>query len=638
MRLIFIIAFTATYVNAVAQQAEQLLDPVTIAASLKPVSVSRSGRNITSIPGDYFNRLPVQSLDELLRFIPGVEVQMRGPAGAQSDIVLRGGTFQQVLIILDGLRLNDPNTGHFNSYIPIAAAEIEKIEILKGAASAIYGSEAVGGVVLITTKTFAAKAGQSKKQVTVQGTAGQFDQWGLQAGGFYQHKNTAVAAGLFGNNSNGQLQRGTRGYFNNHTVSLSALQQFGKHWQLALRLAYDSRDFAAQNFYTTFKSDTAKEKVQSTWNHLHLVYQKTKGKFIFDAGYKKAKDEFAFNPASTANKNISSLLQLSARYEIEVSASTGLVSGLQFQHKQISSNDRGNHQLNQFAGFLILNQYIGKQFFLSPAVRIDYTESSGTELVPQINLSYKMKRIQLRGSAGKTIRQADFTERYNNYNKALVTSGSIGDPSLAAERSFSYEAGIDIFIKNSFKLSSGFFRRDQSKLIDWVTTAYANMPRKENLSPTGTYALATNIASVNTSGFETDIQFQRSFKKQQIIATAGVLWLDSKSSNGIQSFYISSHAKFLVNANLMYSNRFFAINVNGLYKSRNAQSAPAIQAYVSKDYFVCNVKAEGFLFAKKISLFMQANNLFNRQYSDLLGARMPGRWMMGGFRYQFSSN
>src|ERR1044071_3542229 len=106
--------------------------------------------------------LPVHSLDELLRYLPGIEVQMRGPMGSQADIVLRGGTFQQVLVILDGLRLNDPNTGHFNSYIPIAPAEIDRIEILKGASYAIYGSEAVGGVISIFSKTFAAKIFESK--------------------------------------------------------------------------------------------------------------------------------------------------------------------------------------------------------------------------------------------------------------------------------------------------------------------------------------------------------------------------------------------------------------------------------------------------------------------------------------------
>jgi len=110
-----------------AQQID--LDPVTITATLRPQALSITGRNITVIDGEQFNRLPVQSLDELLKYVPGVEVQQRGPSGSQADIVLRGGTFQQVLIILDGIRLNDPNTGHFNSYIPIAPAEIDHMAV-----------------------------------------------------------------------------------------------------------------------------------------------------------------------------------------------------------------------------------------------------------------------------------------------------------------------------------------------------------------------------------------------------------------------------------------------------------------------------------------------------------------------------
>ena len=105
-----------------------------------------------------FSKLPVHSIDDLLRYVPGIEIQARGPMGAQSDIVLRGGTFQQVLVIVDGIRINDPLTGHFNSYIPIAPSEIDRIEILKGASSAIYGSDAVGGVIHIITKTFASQS------------------------------------------------------------------------------------------------------------------------------------------------------------------------------------------------------------------------------------------------------------------------------------------------------------------------------------------------------------------------------------------------------------------------------------------------------------------------------------------------
>src|SRR5579875_3639284 len=145
-----------------AQEKNNDLDPVTITTSLAPERTSQTGRDIFVIKGDRFADLPVHSIDELLRYLPGIEIQSRGPMGAQSDIVLRGGTFQQVLVILDGLRLNDPNSGHFTSYIPIAPSEIDRIEILKGASSAIYGSEAVGGVINIVTKTFAAKQTPSK--------------------------------------------------------------------------------------------------------------------------------------------------------------------------------------------------------------------------------------------------------------------------------------------------------------------------------------------------------------------------------------------------------------------------------------------------------------------------------------------
>src|SRR3954452_13835230 len=135
--LVVLLSVILTTFSATAQQIE--LDPVTITATLQPVSASATGRNIIVITGEQFAKLPVHSVDELLRYLPGIEVQMRGPMGAQSDIVIRGGTFQQVLVIIDGIRINDPNTGHFNSYIPVVPAEIDRIEVLKGASSAIYG-------------------------------------------------------------------------------------------------------------------------------------------------------------------------------------------------------------------------------------------------------------------------------------------------------------------------------------------------------------------------------------------------------------------------------------------------------------------------------------------------------------------
>ena len=613
-------------------QSQVELNPITITSSLQPIPASRTGRNITSISGESFHKLPVHSLDELLRYVPGVEVQQRGPAGSQADIVLRGGTFQQVLIILDGLRLNDPNTGHFNAYIPIAPVEIERIEILKGAASAIYGSEAVGGVIHIITKAFAAKKNQAKKQLAVEGTAGEYQLFNASAGGFFQQKNTAVGAGILTNNSIGQQQRGQRGFFNNHTGSISLKQFISDKWSIAIRSGYDERKFGAQNFYTTFVSDTANEKVVSNWNQAAIQFAQGKHTVTLDAGYKNVQDLFQYNSRSTPNNNRSKLLQLLLSDHYQLSDKTAISTGLQYQNKHISSNDRGSHTVDHAAAFVVLNQQ-WKKFSMSPSVRIDHNELRGTEFVPQINLSYNVNKWQLRASAGKTIRDADFTERYNNYNKAFVSGGSIGNPGLVAERSFSYEAGTDYFAGKNLKLSASVFQRRQSDLIDFITTPYANMPRKTNLSPTGTYALATNIAKVTTSGLEMDVQFNKTFNNQHAIAsTLGLLWMDSKGSNTTPSFYISSHAKFLTNFSFEYSNNIFALSSTGIYKHRTAKAATAIQARVNADFFMMNSKLSVFVWKKKAAVFVEVDNMFDKVSSDLLGTQLPGRWLMVGMK------
>lgn len=620
--------------NAHAQESEVELNPVTVTATLQPVAASQTGRNLTIIPGSQFQKLPVHSIDELLRYVPGVEVQARGPMGSQSDIVLRGGTFQQVLVILDGLRLNDPNTGHFNAYIPIAPAEIERIEILKGAASAIYGSDAVGGVIHVVTKTFAAKQnmGFSKSlDATVVG-----GEWGLftkNAGGFYRTNKTVIAGGFLSNTANGPLQRGTRGAFHNYTASLSLNHYLNDAWQLSVRTAWDSRKFGAQNFYTTSPADTANEKVTSFWNQLKLQYQKDKNKFSVQGGFKHATDMFQFNPHAVANNNKSNLVQTLALYEHNFGPSY-LTTGVQFQNRSIQSNDRGNHTVNQAAVFAVLQQTLGS-LQVAPALRLDWDGQSGTELIPQLNASYKLSKIIVRGSGGKTIRQADFTERYNNYNKAFVPSlNRIGNPDLNAETSFSYEFGVDFFAAKNFKIAATYFQRNYDNLIDFASTPYSAMPRKQNLAPAGTYFLARNIATVTTRGWETDMVFSKSFaNQQQLYATGGFVFLNSATGGAAPSLYISSHAKFLTNFSVRYQTPRWAVSTTGLYKERNRQAAPAINARVSKDYFVLNAKGEVFLIKKRWSVLLEVDNLLDRAYSDLLGAQQPRRWLMGGVRF-----
>lgn len=632
MKKIFLAAFIfpAAYTNA---QNVVNLDPLSITTSRTNQKISETGRSITVIDGKLLSQLPVNSLDDLLKYSSGIEMQQRGPAGAQADVVIRGGTFQQVLVLMDGIKLNDPITGHFSAYFPIVLSQIERIEILKGPAAAMYGSEAVGGVINIISKTFAA----FKKEKSIKGnaaiSAGEYGYLAASAGFQQTSQQTNYSVAAQTTNATGQLLRGkNRGYFHNNGISANAGFSLNKSWNLFVHSSYDSRDFAAQNFYTSFKSDTATEKVNTWWNHAKLKYSSKTATDEIDIAYKNTSDHYLFNPAAIANDNKSGLVTLQYVHTKTLSQKLFYNYGAVAEQKNIRSNDRGNHNNSNAAAFGSLIYTINK-FSINPGLRIVNDKNYGTELLPQANLAYRIKNISLRASAGRAIRSADFTERYNNYNKKIVNSGSIGNPDLQAENSWSYEAGADLFLK-SFKFSGSYFYRNQDNVIDWVTTAYIAMPRKTNLNPTGTYALAKNIKKVNTSGVELEMQYSHSFAaNQQLQVNASATFLHSTSSDSIPSFYIISHAKTLLQQTVLYSFKNFGLGITSIYKERKPQQAAGINALITKSYLLVNAK---FSYSYKImSAFITINNIGNIRYSDLLGSQMPGSWSTAGVSFSF---
>jgi iron complex outermembrane receptor protein len=160
------------------------------------------------------------------------------------------------------------------------------------------------------------------------------------------------------------------------------------------------------------------------------------------------------------------------------------------------------------------------------------------------------------------------------------------------------------------------------------------MPRKSNLISTGNYALAKNIEKVKTKGIELDIVFNKQFNKHvNLFSTAGFTWLDSDNNNNTPSFYISSHAKYLFNFSETISIHQFSFSMTGLYKKRSEKKAASIGAEVTPSYFILNTKAAYRFMENKASVFLLADNIFNKKYSDILGASMPGSWISGGFEF-----
>ena len=620
--------------NSRTQTEASVLDPITVTSSSIETRASKTGRNITVITSKEIAQLPVRTPDELLRFLPGIDVQTRGALGAQSDISMRGGTFQQVLVILDGLRLNDPNTGHFSGYIPVVLDEIERIEILKGASSGIFGSDAVGGVIYITTKSFAKQKSIGSRGI-IQVAGG--DLGLVSSSGYYSVSNPTnhLQISALRNRADGPQQRGINGYMQEDAFSFAFSKQ-KKYWQTAFRTAYNEREFAAQNFYTSFVSDTAVEKVKIFWNQFNANYQKNKDQLTVYAGFKNTEDNYRFSSVSSANSSFSNLFQFNTLYTRTATEQTKFSLGAQYIGRNIRSNDRGRHTVNQMAVYGILQHAFSNRFITNTSVRTEYTENIGWILVPQINLSYQVNQFQFRASAGYAYRNADFTELYNNYNRTGVRSGSIGNPNLSAEKSMNYEVGMDWVHDQLGKWSLSLFSRDSRDLIDWSLTAYADMPRKDNLVINGNYFLAKNQNRITVSGLELDYILEKKLNEQNSVRIkTGLIWLNTESKQGPLSFYLSSAPKFLANfaAGIKLKNVDF--NFTGLYKSRTAQANNPLLVPLSSQYFVMNARVNLHFNKVKHIVFLQADNLLNQTINDFVGTPLPARWLQGGFRFIF---
>lgn len=619
---------------AAAQLKE--LDSVVVSASYIPQKNITTGRNIITLNSADLSVLPVNSIDEWLRYAPGIEVQQRGPAGSQSDILIRGGTFQQVLVVIDGIRLNDPLTGHFSTYIPVHPEDIARIEIIKGAAAAIYGADAIGGVVNIITKTGQTSIDSIPQKTLFSYRRGSHQFSNLQAWWGTKIFNGKLTLSSMQNKADGESLRGTTGFFDNWTTSVAYAGRLNKKWSLQLRYANDNRFFNAQNFYTPFLSDTANERVTSNWVRAALIREAGNKTFQLEGAYKILRDRFQFNPSGATNLNTTQLTVVQARWMQAFSNSRSIVYGTQFFHKKISSNDRGNHSLGHAGIFFIHNHQLLPRLYLNESLRLDWDENYGWQLIPQLNASYTTGRFTWRSSISKGIRDADFTERFNNYNKLLVAAGNIGNPFLQPERSWNYETGIDFRPLNRMVLSFTAFYRDQSNLIDWTPTPYAQMPRKENLSPGGNYALATNLFSVQTRGIELDARYRIQIgNNKQLMLMSGIVWMESASGQKTPSFYLSSHARFLWNTQVTAQWKHWSLAITTVYKERNTLNAPAIQAAISPSYFVMNSRLTYRTNWEGLSFQGECTNLTNTAYSDLLGSRMPGRWLTAGLTIQF---
>lgn len=620
------------------------LDTLMVQKERIPLRLAETGRNISVIEKEEIMQMAFTSLDDLLQYVPGIEVQSRNAFGAQGDITMRGATFSQVLVLVDGMRLNDPLTAHFNSYIPVTLSEIARIEVLRGAAAAMYGADAVGGVINIITKAFDPTY-QDENEISGAVNFGENRLVNAQQGFAIKKERSFFSGGFSMNQSDGQLVEERvldnttlepyRNYFDIKTMGFSFAQQFDAGWSLQARVGYDDRDFSARYFYTSSPFDKSVEQTQTWWNQLRVAKVGQHSSTDINLVYKNNTDRFVFSPdfAST-NNHVTQLWNLNVNHLRSISDGLSLKTGFQLDSRAIESNDRGNHD-DIHAGAYVMGVYQPDlRWNITGSLRLDYDENYDLEFTPQLNVSYVLPGMTLRASAGRSIRAANYTERFVSFNLMNLTPGrNLGNPDLMAERSWSQELGVDLQISEKWQLRTTGFLRQSDNLIDYVETNEADIPNNQNLQVDANYFFAQNISEVSTRGLEIESWYRQSLGADHWLTwSLGYTFLNTDNAEGIVSNYISSHARHLITTNLNFKYRAWEGSVNGLYKQRDPRSAAPINADLAAEYTVWNARM-AYRLTPDLALNIMVHNLFNVAYADILGARMPDRWVMAGVKF-----
>ncbi|TPG71715.1 TonB-dependent receptor plug domain-containing protein [Hymenobacter nivis] len=638
--------------NALAQTAPadsaRTLREVTVYASRLGQAAGQTGRAVTVIPGSRLNEYPVLSLDDLLRVLPALEVQSRGSFGAQADVTLRGSTFTQVLLLLDGMRLNDPLTGHFAGYLPISPAEIEQIEIVRGPGAALYGPDAVGGFINIVTKTFAATHRPDGTQLAATFQSGEYGLKSTNLGFYGQEKGLRLAGGLLNNTASGQLLDAPGGGRNDvklNTYSLSGAYDITPKLSAAARASFDRRDFNAQNYYTTNLGDRARETFTRDWYQGQLRYEwSAKARTELQIVGTASTDYYVYTPTSVPSDHLMHYLNVQGQHQLQISPKLRATLGGQADRRAVLSNDRGDHAVWHTGAFAVAALAPTPGLNVTGALRLDHDQAYGTELVPQLNASQQLgDKLTVRGALGKAIRAANFTEQYNsNVRPGITPAGfNVGDPGLAAERTFNYEGGADYQPTPALLVRATYFHRDGRNLIDYVAQSGAQVIAATgltNINPNSSYRFAQNLFSVTTQGVETEVQAQAQLAAGlRLNGSLGYTYVNLDNRSGVASQYLSNVARHLVTGALSLTHRRANFAFSGVFKQRAAQqtdpaSATALPSVLTPTYAVFNIRLEVALLPGRLWVLGQVQNLFDARYADLLGAQMPRRWSMLGAR------
>ncbi|STC99054.1 TonB-dependent receptor [Chryseobacterium carnipullorum] len=270
---------------AYAQEKTTDIESIEFQGKFISTPYKNANQNITVITKEDIAHSPAKSIDEVLQQVPGMDIRRRGANGVQSDIGFRGSSFEQVLLLLNGIRMNDSQTGHNSMNIPVDMDDVERIEIIKGPAARRFGQNAYAGVINIITKT------TPGKRVKISADGGDFETYGF---GFNaQLGNEKFSNALQANSASSQGYMYNTDYEIRNVFYQSKLNI--KNGDLKLQAGFSEKKFGANGFYASKSATEQYEETQASI--VSLAHQQTFGalKLSSNVYWRRGQDMYLYD-------------------------------------------------------------------------------------------------------------------------------------------------------------------------------------------------------------------------------------------------------------------------------------------------------------------------------------------------------
>lgn len=585
-------------VNGFGQNQEKAIDEVNLQGRFLSIPYNDVNENVTVITRQQIENSPATSIDELLQFHSGLDIRRRGSNGVQSDISIRGSSFEQVLILINGIRMNDSQTGHNTFNIPFDISAVERIEIMKGSSAKLYGQNVFAGVINIVTKSSA------EEKVTIKAQGGDFKTYDLSASATFGSEKFTNLLTVSNGASDGyryNTDYQIRNVFYQNKLKLN-------EGSLSLQAGFSEKKFGANGFYASPTYTNQYEETQASV--VSLQYQQKFGKLSLNSSlyWRRGQDMYLLkrdNPAFYRNMHIGNNAGGSVNLSYE--SSLGITNfGVDYRKEFLTSSNLGerkrdvtqvffDHQFKFFNQKLEINpgaswaNYSGDNFFY-PGVDVGYIFSPNHKIF---------------GAVSKGFRIPTFTDLY------YVSPTEKGNPNLIPESALSSELGYRFQNQKILAKVSGFIRNTHNG-IDWLK------PTPESIWT------AENVGKINLKGFETEFRHQLfDFLNYRLNYT----YLDNQYKNKELSRYALQNLRHqLVGEINVKFLKFFSNQLIYRYTERvNLGSYNTLDEQLNFRY-------------KDFNFYVLINNLTNTKYIETNLVPMPGRWFHVGVTYQIKMN